>query len=340
MLTYRLIQMSHTFIDRCSAPDPSNVVLSSLHRMQVKGSRYVETIILPVEDIDRGGEWEQSQIRVSGTNSENKQNLKEDLSKGIRYNELPPIVMKQDNQYKLIDGFTRTWALLELAQKYWVFDLYETETDADQDSVLKDMKLGANAHAPSRGAAQEDFENVGKEHVNSGVIAKDYDAILDWVKNVPNVFSEKTQKTIATRIFKETVSSTKLRSLELNDVKKIIREKTEYQVGGKLDQKNRYGRVVNAANDLYTLRNFKFILEDYAKTGRPTMISLYSSSALTPEELKEQRNTAKTELETFHSLAIDYVSTFLKTGIKPFEIVGSLSQIKGEEEDQVIIPFD
>ena len=340
MLTFRLTQMSHTFIDRCSAPDPSNVVLASLPRMEVKGSRFVETVILPVEDIDRGGEWEESQIRVAGTNSDNKQNLKEDLSKGIRYNELPPIVMKQDNQYKLIDGFTRTWALLELAQKYWVFDLYETESDVDQDSVLKDMKLGANAHAPCRGAAKEDFEDVGKEHVKNGVIAKNYDAVLDWVKSVPNVFSEKVQKTIATRIFKETVSSTKLRSLELPDVKKIVRGETEYQVGGKVDQKNRYGRVVNAANDLYTLRNFKFILEDYAKTGRPTMVTLYSSSALTPEELKEQRNTAKTELETFHSLAIDYVSTFLKTGVKPFEVVGSIAQIKGEEEDQVIIPFD
>lgn len=334
--------MSNVTIDRCSAPDPANPILSSLPRRQFKGARYVETVILPVEDVDRGGDWEESQIRVAGTDGDNKQNLLEDLEKGIRYDQLPPIVIKDGNKnkFKLVDGFTRTWALLQLTQKYWVFDRYEIDPTFDTQDVLEDMSLGANSHAPNKGAAKEDFIKTGIDRVNRGHLPKVLDAILEWIESVPNVFSKKTRKTIATRIFKETVSVSKLRSLELDDVKQIIRSQSEYQVGGKIDQKNRYGRVVNAANDLYTLRNFKFILEDYAKTGRSTMVTLYSSSALSPEELKEQRNTAKAELEAFHSLAIRYVSKFLETGVKPFEIVGSIAQIKGEEDGKVIVPFN
>jgi hypothetical protein len=332
--------MSNVTIDRCSAPDPSNSLLTSLPRKEFKGARYVETVILPVEDVDRGGDWEESQTRSAGTDGDNKQNLLEDLQRGIRYDQLPPIVVKdEENKYKLIDGFTRTWALIQLAQKYWVFDRYEIDPDVNVRNMIEDMGLGANSHAPNKGAAKDDFTKIGIARVNRGELSKDMDAILEWVESIPNVFSQKTRKTIATNIYKETVSVNKLRGLELEDVKKIIRTQTEYQVGGKIDQKNRFGRVVNAANDLYTLRNFKFILEDYSKTGRPTMVTLYSSSAISPEELKEQRNTAKAELESFHTMAIRYVSKFLETGVKPFEIVGSVSQIRGEEEDQVIVPF-
>lgn len=332
--------MSNVTIDRCSAPDPANSILSSLPRRQFKGAYYVETLILPVEDVDRGGDWEESQTRAAGTDGDNKQNLIEDLQRGIRYDQLPPMVIKdEENKYKLVDGFTRTWALIQLSQKYWVFDRYELEPGVNIRNVIEDMGLGANSHAPNKGAAKDDFIKIGIARVNRGELAKDIDVILEWVESVPNVFSQKTRKTIATKIYKETVSVEKLRGLELEDVKKIIRSQTEYQVGGKIDQKNRFGRVVNAANDLYTLRNFKFILEDYAKTGRTTMVTLYSSSAISAEELKEQRNSAKAELETFHSLAIRYVSKFFETGVKPFEIVGSVAQIKGEEDDQVIVPF-
>jgi hypothetical protein len=333
--------MSHVVIDRCSAPDPSNSLLSSLPRKEFEGARYVETVILPVEDVDRGGDWEESQTRAAGTDGNNKEDLLEDLQKGIRYDQLPPIVIKdeKENKFKLIDGFTRTWALIRLSQKYWVFDRYEIDPEVNITNVIEDMGLGANSHPRSKSAAKEDFIKIGIARVNRGDLPKDIDAILEWVESVPNVFSEKARKTIATNIYKKTVSVEKLRGLELEDVKKIIRTQTEYQVGGKIDQKNRFGRVVNAANDLYTLRNFKFILEDYSKTGRTTMVTLYSSSAISAEELKEQRNTAKAELESFHTMAIRYVSKFLETGVKPFEIVGSIAQIKGEEEDQVIVPF-
>lgn len=332
--------MSNVTIDRCSAPDPANQLLSSLPRKEFKGARYIETIILPVEDVDRGGDWEESQTRSAGTDGDNKQNLLEDLQRGIRYDQLPPMVFKdEENKYKLVDGFTRTWALLQLSQKYWVFDRYEIDPGVNIKNILEDMGLGANSHAPNKGAVKNDFTKIGIARVNRGELAKDMDVILEWVESIPNVLSRKTRKTIATNIYKETVSVDKLRGLELEDVKKIIRTQTEYQVGGKIDQKNRFGRVVNAANDLYTLRNFKMILEDYSKTGRTTMVTLYSSSAISAEELKEQRNTAKAELESFHSMAIRYVSKFLETGVKPFEIVGSIAQIKGEEEGQVIVPF-
>ena len=333
--------MSNVTIDRCSAPDPSNPILSSLPRRQFKGARYIETVILPIEDVERDGDWEYNQVRVGGTNTDNKQNLLEDLAKGIRYDQLPPIVIKddEDNKFKLVDGFTRTWALTQLAQKYWIFDRYELDPSYNKEDVLEDIGLGANAHAPCKSSQQEDFIFAGIDRVNRSRLAKNLDAILEWVKSVPNPFTTKIQKTIATKIYKETVSTNKLRSLELEDVKKILRSETDYQVSGKIDQKNRYGRVINAANYLYTLRNFRYILEDYAKTGRPTMVTLYSSGALSAEELKEQRNTAMAELEAFHNFTLDYVRKFYDTGIKPFQIVGSIAQIKGEEDDQVIVPL-
>ena len=68
----------------------------------------------------------------------------------------------------------------------------------------------------------------------------------------------------------------------------------------------------------------------------------YCSSALDPEDVKQQRNRAKAEADHFHKLCLDYAAKVMTTQVKPYNIVGSLAQIKSVEDkdpNKVLVPF-
>ena len=81
------------------------------------------------------------------------------------------------------------------------------------------------------------------------------------------------------------------------------------------------------------------LLQDYVKHGRTTNYIFYSSSALDAKEVREEREQAKAAADSFHNLCIDYAAKFNKTGVKPYNIVGALAQIKKTEKDMVLVPF-
>ena len=343
--------MSHTKIKACECPRLDHPVLKSLERDSFSGAPFVETISLDLCNVYWDPEWEKNQIRQAGTQKLDKEAILEDLRKGIRYNEIPPIVIfnKKENRWELKDGFHRIWALKQLQQKTWIFDVHEYDITSSfnpekytEGDIDVDMKLGANCHAPSKSCDKKDFLSAGVEKVNRGSVDKTMDGIREWVKSIPNNFSKKVIETITTNIYKATVSINKIRSLDLDKAKEIITNKTKYTVGGDIDGDNNLGRVINASNDLYTLRAFKMLLQDYVKHGKTTNYVFYCSSALDPEDVKQQRNRAKAEADHFHKLCLAYAAKFLTTGVKPYNIVGSLAQIKGVEdndENKVLVPF-
>ncbi len=343
--------MSHTKIKACECPRLDHPVLKSLERDSFSGAPFVETISLDLCNVYWDPEWEKNQIRQAGTQKLDKEAILEDLRKGIRYNEIPPIVIfnKKENRWELKDGFHRIWALKQLQQKTWIFDVHEYDITSSfnpekytEGDIDVDMKLGANCHAPSKSCDKKDFLSAGVEKVNRGSVDKTMDGIREWVKSIPNNFSKKVIETITTNIYKATVSINKIRSLDLDKAKEIITNKTKYTVGGDIDGDNNLGRVINASNDLYTLRAFKMLLQDYVKHGKTTNYVFYCSSALDPEDVKQQRNRAKAEADHFHKLCLDYAAKVMTTQVKPYNIVGSLAQIKGVEdndENKVLVPF-
>lgn len=343
--------MSHTKIKACECPDLNNAVLKALVRTPFNGAPYVETIALDLCNVYYDPEWEKNQIRQAGTQKVDKELILEDLRLGIRYNEIPPIIIfnADKNRWELKDGFHRIWGLKELNQKTWIFDVHKYDIASSfnpnsytEDDIDVDMKLGANCHAPSKSSTKKDFIAAGIEKVNRGSIDKSIDGIKEWIGSIPNNFSKKVRETITTNIFKATVSFHKIRSLDLEKAMDLIINKTKYSVGGKIDSENNIGRVVNASNDLYTLRAFKMLLQDYVRTGKTTNYFFYCSSALDPKEVKEQRNAAKDEADNFHRLCLDYAAKFMTTGVRPYNIVGSLSQIKDVEDKDpniVLVPF-
>lgn len=341
--------MSHTIIKACECPDLNNAVLKALVRTPFNGAPYVETIALDLCQVYYDPEWEKNQIRQAGTQQQDKEAILEDLRLGIRYNQTPPIIIFNDEKgrWELKDGFHRFWSLLQLNQKRWIFDVHKYDISESFSpktysirDIDEDLKLGANGiHPPSKSASDKDFIGVGIEKVKRGSVPKTKKGIRKWIKSVPNNFSKNTQETIMTNIYKATVSAEYIKSLDLTQAKNIIQEKTIYTTGGKVDTEGRIGRVVNASNDLYTLRAFKMLLQDYVKHGRTTNYIFYSSSALDAKEVREEREQAKAAADSFHNLCIDYAAKFNKTGVKPYNIVGALAQIKKTEKDMVLVPF-
>ena len=83
--------------------------------------------------------------------------LYHELCSGIRYDELPPIVIKVGTAYTLIDGFTRVKALKKRGQERWCFDVYEINDGFTLSELRDEIGLGANNHVVAKRATKADF---------------------------------------------------------------------------------------------------------------------------------------------------------------------------------------
>ena len=116
--------MTKCYLGKCDAPDLNLLPLADSRRKFRTGT-YVETVLEFVDRIDVGGGTEKNRARAEGTDTEHATALYNELCTGIRYEQLPPIVIKVGTSYTLIDGFTRVKALKKRGQERWCFDVYE-----------------------------------------------------------------------------------------------------------------------------------------------------------------------------------------------------------------------
>ena len=111
-----IIMTTHTYLGRCDVPDISNRP-NREERRKVRTGIYTTTIVEEVSRIDTGGGTEKNKARAKGTDTLHADALFAEFERGIRYEQLPPIVIKTGSIYKLIDGFTRVKALKKRSKK-------------------------------------------------------------------------------------------------------------------------------------------------------------------------------------------------------------------------------
>ena len=128
------------------------------------------------------------------------------MCSGIRYDELPPIVIKVGTAYTLIDGFTRVKALKKRGQERWCFDVYEINDGFTLSELRDEIGLGANNHVVAKRATKADFIISGiqwvKENDNSNeektISKKD---IKNWLEGIPNSWTNAQKSDIINKIF-------------------------------------------------------------------------------------------------------------------------------------------
>ena len=104
---------THTPIGKNEVPDIS-LLPSKDARRKFRTGTYTETVALDLDTIDIGGGTEKNKARALGTDTNHISDLLNEFTRGIRYEQLPPIVVKEawmGGNYMLVDGFTRVAAV-------------------------------------------------------------------------------------------------------------------------------------------------------------------------------------------------------------------------------------
>ena len=147
---------THTPISICEVPDV-NRLPNREQRRKFRSATFKTTIIEDIANINVGGKTVKNLARFVGTDNINTENLEGEFDLGIRYDQLPPIVVSINGVYTLIDGFTRFRALQRRKQIAWAFDVYEINDGYTLEDVFDQIGLGANSHPASKSAASDDF---------------------------------------------------------------------------------------------------------------------------------------------------------------------------------------
>ena len=156
---------THVHLGRCDVPDPSRLPNREARRKFRTGT-FSHHIIEEVNRIDTGGGTEKNRARAEGTDTVHADALYGEFERGIRYDQLPPIVIKTGEVYQLVDGFTRMRALKRRGQEKWVFDVYELNKGFKLRDLFDEIGLGANNHISQKKATKADFILSGIQWVD------------------------------------------------------------------------------------------------------------------------------------------------------------------------------
>ena len=329
---------THTYLGRCDVPDPSRLPNRKARRKFRTGT-YSTTIIEEVNRIDTGGGTEKNRARAEGTDTVHADALFNELEKGIRYDQLPPIVIKTGEVYQLVDGFTRMRALKRRRQEKWVFDVYELNEGFKVRDLLDEIGLGANNHIPSLPSTKASFINTGIQWVDDqeeNTISKVQ--IKEWVNNIPHSFSNDSVNTIVNRIFERAFPDTSVATFTEAGASSYL-EPLGYSSKGRPDDDGFLGRTFAASsNATHGPRNFCHVLKDFKEHGRKTRINLFAPNGTKAKDVEKVIEAQKNELLELAE-AIQEMAVLIK-GDKnwmPFEFGVRPSQLVDVDPDGGVV---
>jgi len=286
--------ITHTPISICEVPDV-NLLPSPEKRRKFKSAKYKTTIVEDLAKINVGGKTVKNRARAGGTDNINTENLYGEFERGIRYDQLPPIVAYIEGELKLIDGFTRFRALTRRGQISWAFDVYELNPGYTLDDLFDEIGLGANNHPASKSADDKDFVTRGISWINRQNHLVSVDEVRDWVNSIPHSFSPKKVNGIVKSIHGKAYPDKSLRTFTSDEVEAYLNSKG-YTGAGQIDDEGYAGRIVCAEpNGTYVPRNFCHILKDVAE-GKRSKVHLYVPSGKNADKASDLINSSKEEL--------------------------------------------
>tara|TARA_B100000131_G_scaffold173794_1_gene167893 strand:+ start:752 stop:1753 length:1002 start_codon:yes stop_codon:yes gene_type:complete len=329
---------THTHLGRCDVPDPSRLPNREARRKFRTGT-YSTTIIEEVNRIDTGGGMEKNRARAEGTDTVHADALYNEFDRGIRYDQLPPIVIKTGEVYQLVDGFTRMRALKRRGQEKWVFDVYELNKGFKLRDLLDEIGLGANNHISQKKATKADFILSGIQWVadqEEKTISKVQ--IKEWVNNIPHSFSNDSVNTIVNNIFAKAYPDTSVTTYTEASASSYL-EPLGYSSKGRSDDDGFLGRTFAASsNATHGPRNFCHVLKDFKEHGRKTRINLFAPNGTKAKDVEKVIQAQKDELIEWAE-AIQEMAVFIK-GDKnwmPFEFGVRPSQLVDVDPDGGVV---
>ena len=330
---------THVHLGRCDVPDPSRLPNREARRKFRTGT-YSTTIIEEVNRIDTGGGTEKNRARSEGTDTVHADALYGEFERGIRYDQLPPIVIKTGEVYQLVDGFTRMRALKRRRQEKWVFDVYELNEGFKVRDLLDEIGLGANNHISQKKSTKADFITTGIQWVErqeeNNKISKVQ--IKEWVNNIPHSFSNDSVNTIVNRIFERAFPDTSVATFTEAGASSYL-EPLGYSSKGRPDDDGFLGRTFAASsNATHGPRNFCHVLKDFKEHGRKTRINLFAPNGTKAKDVEKVIEAQKNELLELAE-AIQEMAVLIK-GDKnwmPFEFGVRPSQLVDVDPDGGVV---
>ena len=339
--------MTKVYLGKCDAPD-LNLLPSADSRRKFRTGTYVETVLEFVDRIDIGGGTEKNRARSEGTDTDHATALYNELCSGIRYDQLPPIVVKIGTSYCLIDGFTRLKALKKKGQERWCFDVYEINEGFTLSELRDEIGLGANNHVVAKRATKADFIISGIQWVKLNdkegktISKKD---IKNWLESIPNSFSSAQKTDIVNKIFDKAYPDCSVATFTESEASQYL-EPFGYASKGKDDGDGFVGRTFAATiNATHAPRNFCHALTDFVLHGKRTRINLFAPNGTKSKDVQKVIQSQKEEIEKWER-ALDEFYVAKKTEVakgrdfKLIEFGVRPSQLVDVDPDGGVVPLD
>ena len=327
--------MTKVYLGKCDAPDLS-LLPPKESRRKFRTGKYVETVLEFVDRIDVGGGTEKNRARSEGTDTDHAQALYNELCSGIRYDQLPPIVVKIGTTYTLIDGFTRVKALKKRGQERWCFDVYELNEGFTLSELRDEIGLGANNHVVAKRATKADFIVSGTQWVKLNdkqgktISKKD---IKNWLDNIPNSWTPAQKTDIINKIFDKAYPDGSVATFTETEAAQYL-EPLGYASKGKDDGDGFVGRTFAATiNATHAPRNFCHALNDFFQHGKRTRINLFAPNGTKSKDVERVIRSQKEEIEKWEKALDKYYSVkqtliqqgqdfrLIEFGVRPSQLV-------------------
>ncbi len=339
--------MTKCYLGKCDAPD-LNLLPSADSRRKFRTGTYVETVLEFVDRIDIGGGTEKNRARSEGTDTDHATALYNELCSGIRYDQLPPIVVKIGTSYCLIDGFTRVKALKKRGQERWCFDVYEINEGFTLSELRDEIGLGANNHVVAKRATKADFIISGIQWVKLNdkegktISKKD---IKNWLESIPNSFSSAQKTDIVNKIFDKAYPDCSVATFTESEASQYL-EPFGFASKGKDDGDGFVGRTFAATiNATHAPRNFCHALNDFFQHGKRTRINLFAPNGTKSKDVQKVIQSQKEEIEKWEKALNKYYDVkqtliaqgqdfrLIEFGVRP-------SQLVDVDPDGGVVPLD
>jgi hypothetical protein len=339
--------MTKCYLGKCDAPD-LNLLPSADSRRKFRTGTYVETVLEFVDRIDIGGGTEKNRARSEGTDTDHATALYNELCSGIRYDQLPPIVVKIGTSYCLIDGFTRVKALKKRGQERWCFDVYEINEGFTLSELRDEIGLGANNHVVAKRATKADFIISGMQWVKLNdkegktISKKD---IKNWLESIPNSFSSAQKTDIVNKIFDKAYPDCSVATFTESEASQYL-EPFGFASKGKDDGDGFVGRTFAATiNATHAPRNFCHALNDFFQHGKRTRINLFAPNGTKSKDVQKVIQSQKEEIEKWEKALDKYYcvkQTLIAQGqdFRLIEFGVRPSQLVDVDPDGGVVPLD
>jgi hypothetical protein len=263
-------------------------------------------------------------VRISGTGDNAE--LQDSLRKGIDITELTPSIYPNDN---LMNGFNRLKNLLEIGYKEWIFAEYvedqlsRTEFQESFEDCLDDFRASANKGKGQKVITDKEVEELGRKRFQNRK-DKSKQSISKWIRSLDLNWSGQKIDGVSNKICRDFTRKGVIESYNRDEAQQFLNDNG---IGADL---------LNTKDSTRVARLYPQIMRNFVKNGATMDLALFDSDACSHEELDKRQKETIDELEEMDELVIQYaVKRMNMIGVHPWNIIGSISQKVGVEEQKL-----